>query len=265
MAKETSGEESLKLLIILRPATPLCSGYKEKTLILTTSPKTGLQLKEVIEKELQIPVCVQKIFFDTVCVSDKSQLCLRQEDVLTVEYTTEADTKEIHELIEKIQTMTSELMDKLQELSLDTTLSMDPETIHSLIQNCFRTMTPERGRANRLHFIHNHGIEIVHDLYRVLSSIHWSLMNYDLLSLERATLTILCDVSSLIGARCMLLRQPNVIKHLCLSALKKDIVPYQHVTPLIPTDATYFTKIRIRSENASIIDIMIRAMGVLTK
>ena len=262
MAEQTSGETSIELLIRLRPATSLCSDCTEKTIVLKPRPLNGIQLKESIEKELQIPVCVQKIFFDSVCITDRqptSQLYLREKDIVTVEYTTDADTKEVNELIKKMQSVIIELTNEV------TRPDLDPCLIEALIQHCFRSLTPERLRVNRLHFIHNHGIETSLSLHQLLSSINSTATNIEMLYLERTILAILCDFSAVIGARYILIEQPNVIKYLCMSVLKKEIVPYQTVSVLVPPDASQLTRQLLRYKNALLVEIMIRAMGVLTK
>ncbi len=248
----------LELLVRLRPTASTASKCTEKSITFESAPENGLQLKQAIENELQIPVCLQTISLKSASITDGqllSGLYLRKDDVLTVEYTTEADTKDMNELLRLLQSF---IIDDSSVNTEDN--STDTFTIEELLRKCLQPPTSERTKANRLHFVSKNGIHTCLSIYKVLAPLPWQAMTIETLLLERLILMVLCDLSAANTARQLLMKQPKVVEHLRMSILKTNIHPYELVALKTADGDVLNPQLQL-----IVMEIMIRAMGIITK
>ena len=248
----------LELLVRLRPTASTASKCTEKSISFESAPENGLQLKQAIENELQIPVCLQTISLKSGIITDGqllSELYLRKDDVLTVEYTTEADTKDMNELLRLLQSFIID--DSSVNIEND---SNDLLTIEELIHKCLQPPTSERTKANRFHFVSKNGIQTCLAIYKALASIPWPSTTIEMLLLERLILFVLCDLSAANTARQLLMKQPKVVEYLCMSILKAKIHPYKLVALKTADGDAVNPQLQL-----IVMEIMIRAMGIITK
>ena len=201
-------------------------------------PITGRHLKRLIENQLQIPVCVQKLFFHSQPVLDNQclkVLYLRDGDVITVEYTTQADIKEVVEIIQimrnaiqfiemhkqVLQNPSHKLATKMRVEIKD---AINPLPVESLHRIYFTPSNSEKAIVNRLCFVHNNGITVIVKLHRLLSTFKWKRMPTEMQEMEYVVLTILWHLSAKFGIRCLLFKQPQLFSQLCASILREKII-----------------------------------------
>ena len=221
-------------------------------------PRTGKQLKELIESNLQIPVCVQKLFFHSQPVLDNQcllSLYLRDGDVITVEYTTQADLKEIVKIIQIMDDAVNFIENHKYELqnSSNETMNVDntirPQQVEHL-RDYFDPYISEKVTANRLCFVHNNGIQVAVKLHRLLSSLSWDQMPVEMQKMECSVLKILWHLSSKFGIRCLIFKQPELFDQLCATILREKVNSFGPVH---------------QNMNYLLMKTMLQGMGIIVK
>ena len=262
-ANASLDHQLLDLTLHLRPKTEKGPGPRNIKLSLSEYPRTGLELKKSVENQLQIPVCMQRICIGCTELSNNQllrPLYLRDEDILTVDFITEADTKKVDEALAAMVLMT---LNENQNINV-----LDHDPVEALVVQCLLPVGSERVVANRNHFVYNGGIELTIALHKQLASRTLNCMSLEMLYLERSVLMVLCDLSATTGTRNLLLKQPGFVNQLCMSVLKQQIFPYQEV-PVPMEEESYDNTVDKKQialqKRMLLVEIMIRAMGVLTK
>ena len=267
----------VELIVRLCPTAKTAEHLRntERKLKFLSYPRTGKHIKEAIEKELEIPVCSQTLSFESQVIFDNQQMSLlyfQDGDILTVEFTTQADLKEVHEILESMKLIVKFLESNFQEF-FDNTISqvtdskiqtlIKPSLIESLVDKYFHSRDLDKGTANRLYFVHNGGIETTFMIHKLLSDIPWTSLLIEMQYLEYSILRVLIKLSVTIGVRCLLLQNPNCINQLSRSVLRWQIYPYQKV------EAPYNQRAAIRGsragQNALLTETMFKAMWVISK
>ena len=265
----------LELVIRLRPTSD-AQKSREKITAFPFYPRTGLEAKHHIEKEFQIPVCLQKLSFQSQVIPNNQPILsyyLKDGDSLTVEYTTQADLREVSEVLELMKIIIKFLESSLDDFNGPLPLSVDidriiqtlvkPLAVECLVTKYFMPVGTDRATANQLYFVNNDGVEMSIKLHELLSSIPWTSLSIEMQYMEHSILRVLWDLSSTIGIRCLLLQYPNLIEQLSRSILRQPIYPYQKVQASRQQHAA--SHATVMSQDFILGETMLKGMGVLTK
>ena len=204
-------------------------------------PTTGFEVKEILEKVLKIPKCIQKLHFESQEIKDVQDLTclhLRDGDTIGVEFPSLACIDDIGDVLEQMRSIDRLLVSSRLEFTSASPLSdvtdmqvqtvVKPTAVESLVCKYFSPSTTEHSKANRLYFVSNGGIELTLSLHRDLLSIPWDRLTIEMQFLEHALLRILWDLSSTLGVRCLLL-QHGVVDLVSQSMLRQRVHPYQNI------------------------------------
>lgn len=273
--KTEEGMEPLTIYVKLQPLAVSEEMPKSKKAILPSYPNTGLDLKLFIETEFQIPVCLQMLSFQSMEIKEKQllkQIHLREEDVITVSYTTSGKLKEIKQILDNMAAMKLILQVASVEftrpaVSPDTMEILerfiDPIEVEGLLVNYFIPATSEPSKTNRLYFVHNNGVSLTISIHSLLINIPWDKLTIKMQLLEHSTLRLLWDLSSTIGIRCLLYNYPKLIEQISKSILRVEVVPYKNISP--PASVNERRNLTDNYRQAILAETMFKGMGVITK
>ena len=204
-------------------------------------PTRGFEIKEMIEKVLKVPKCIQKLRFESQEIQDVQDLTclhLRDGDTIGVDFPSEACVDDIGDVLQQMKEIDGLLVLSQLEFTSAAPLSdftdmqvqivVKPAAVESLVCKYFSPSTAEPSKANRLYFVSNGGIDLTLSLHRSLLSIPWDRLTIEMQYLEHALLRVLWDLSSTLGVRCLLL-QHGVVELVSRSMLRQRVHPYQHI------------------------------------
>ena len=159
---------------------------KIQTLRLNPFSPSVQDIKKAIENEFSIPTCVQTLRYQSMTLPDEGSLLdacgyIRMGDVLTVDYTCEADVKRMNEVIEWIRRVNAALekeTDLPYTMEIETEAVIDEGSINDydfLAIEIFEWMQP-RGFVNKLHFQESGGLRDLVTLYERVITWEWGEM-----------------------------------------------------------------------------------------
>ena len=192
---------------------------KYKEIVLDRYPRTGLELKKHFETNFNIPVCVQNLLFYNTTIHDNTilkKLRLQHGDTLHLDYSSEVDIEYftglintlsrilaiLHVVITELESgadITEEMHDKLETDCMAFTGDCIPLRYFSV----FPTGTPN---ANQLYFIHNNGLHLLLQLYKLIHKLSWECLPFELQELEFSCLQIIWNFSATLGIRYLILQ-----------------------------------------------------------
>ena len=194
----------------------------EKTLHLEQLPETVLEVKEHIQSKFKVPRCCQALYFDSVLLRERETLYLyriRDGDTLHVHYNSEADIEEVLDIISTmkkmipfIESIQPELSEERVSHDLDVRISQNVKStlVESLAFEYFFPCASEKADANRLLFIDNGGLDLMHDLHTVLLQQPWRLTPLEMQYLEHAILRTLWNLTASFLVRTEVLKRPTL-------------------------------------------------------
>lgn len=248
-----------------------------KAVSFSSFPQTGLEMKRRLERELEVPVCVQSLFFGSTLIKDTQllrRLRLRDMDQITLEFPSHARIGVIDDVLRlmvEIKTLLNLIWIYFSDLVLEKTLSsdvdsqvqmiVDPVTVESLVF-LFSPASEPLPQTNRLYFIHNEGVELTVQLHSQLVDLPWDRLTIELQYLEHALLRILWDLSSTLGVRYLLLNF-SVLEQASKSLLRVEIHPHKWVKP--PQGQVAAGHASEETQRYILGETMYKAMGVMTK
>lgn len=249
-----------------------------KTVSFSSLPKTGLAVKQCLERDLSIPVCVQRLSFGSTLIKDAQPLKrmrLRDTDQLTLEFPSHAKISVINDvlrLMEEIRVVLDRVSDFFAQLppeeykltpEMDSLVQMivDPMTVESLVY-MFSPASEALPQTNRLYFVHNGGVELAMRLHGQLVALPWTKLTIEMQYLEHALLRILWDLSSTLGVRYLLLDFP-VLEQASKSLMRVEVSPHKWVKPPEVQNAAAHTN--EQTQRYILGETMYKAMGVMTK
>ena len=213
---------------------------KEKKLYLEQPPKTVSEIKEQIQSKFKVPSCCQILYFDSVLLREGESLstyCIRDMDVLHLDYNSEADIEEVLDIISTMRKMITFIVSIQPELSSES-ISQDLNTrivrnvkatqIESLFSKYFVPLASERADANRLLFVHNEGVEVMHELHVVLLKQPWRTTPLEMQYLEHAILCTMGHLSASILHGTQVLKR-DTVNAITESMLRVQILPNKHI------------------------------------
>ena len=192
-----------------------------------------LNLKQEIEDQFNIPVCVQSLVYESQCHSDAaclSALKMRSGDSLLVEYYSEGDCKEVIQVIHWMSLLLAVL--KTENPSVDTGMSqgledlvmmgIDAGFIEDLAFEYFFPWLSPKKYVNKLHFVHNGGVDIILELYRLLLRNPWPRCVLKLKYIEYGILRILWNLSETFALRRLIVRHGGL--QMCMKSLQRKVL-----------------------------------------
>ena len=214
---------------------------KEELLCLEQPPDTVLEVKEKIQSKFNVPVCCQALYFDSVLLREGESLYtyrIQDEDVLHVEYNSEADVEEVLDIVSTmrkmipfIESIQPELSSESVSQDLDTRIRQNVKVaqVESLPSTYFFPHASARADANRLLFIHNGGMDLMHELHVVLLKQPWGTTPLEMQYLEHAILRTLANLSaSILGGTQVFKRY--TLSEIIESMLRVEIFPKKPIT-----------------------------------
>ena len=192
---------------------------REKSLTLENYPATAIELKQCIQSEYSIPASCQRLYFESALIGDDERLAsyrVRDGDTLHVRYNSEGDVRDILGIISSMAEMVC-FLESIQPELLKGTLSRGPVTrsvkvseVKSLTAKYFEPFATERANANRLLFVSNNGLELLHELHTILLRQPWENNPLEMQKLEFAILCVLSNITCSFFTRTLVLRRPTL-------------------------------------------------------
>ncbi len=185
-------------------------------------------LKLQIERNLKIPACVQSLFYETHPLREEApleSLRIRSGDTLHVDYYSEGDCEELIQVISWLSLLLDGL--KLESPSVACGISsslnqlvmmgIEAEFIEDLAFEYFFPWLDAKKYANKLHFVHNGGVDIVMEVYTLLQRQSWSNSLIKLKYLEYGILRVLWNLSETFALRRLIISRGGL--QLCMKSL----------------------------------------------
>ncbi len=185
------------------------------------TPITILDVKLCVENELSIPACCQELSFESQKLRDCDSvevLKIREGDTLTINYESEGMVEDVREIIKGMKSMNRFLRKKTIRKRLengsgcDTEISnnLDTVQVESLASAYFHPSADPRSKANRLFFVSNNGLQIMHQLHAELLRYPWDKCVLEMQYLEHSILRVLWNLSAAFSIRLLLLERPTL-------------------------------------------------------
>lgn len=185
-------------------------------------------LKLQIEKAHNIPVCVQSLSYETHPLPSNTaldSLRIRSGDTLHVDYSSEGDCEEVIQVISWLGMILGGL--KLESPSVACGISpglnhvimmgIEAEFIEELAFDYFFPWLDPKKYANKLHFVHNGGVEIIMEVYALLQRQPWGNCLLKLKYIEYGILRVLWNFSETFTLRRLITRHGGL--ELCMHSL----------------------------------------------
>ena len=207
---------------------------EDQVLALTTPPQTILAVKEQIEASFNVPVCSQRLEYESFVMKDGDEIGsfhIRSGDTLTVTYKAKAMCDEIRLVVDWMRSLKS-LMER-QTLHTDA----DDQQVYSTIMFGYQTGIMEDlayekfspwvspvTQANQLYFLQIGGLEVLLDLYSLMLQQAWSEIAMENKYVEYACMIVIAQLASSLEYRKMIIRRgvlPMCLKSLLRVNLKK--------------------------------------------
>ena len=186
---------------------------KEKSLTLNDYPKYAFGLKESIQNEFSIPACCQRLYFESILIGDSERLDsyrIRDGDTFHVHYNSEGDVEDILEIISSIRFFVESIQLALFEGVLPGEQTLTVSKIDSLNKKYFEPFDAERASANRLLFVCNNGLELMHQLHVMLLQQSWEDAPLAMQYLELGILSALSNITCSFSIRTLVLKRPTL-------------------------------------------------------
>ena len=199
-------------------------------------------IKALVEKEHNIPVCVQTLSYDSQVLTDKTKLDLlraRSGDTFHIAFLSEGDCEEIVEILSWFGILLGKFRQAIPSITdgidpgLDTmvALGIESEVLEDL---AFKYFAPwldatKRKYVNKLHFVYNGGVDIVSEVYRSLLKQPWPKCLLELKYMECGILKILWNLTETFPLRRLVMKHRGI--EMCIQSLmRQKLVPRQVIT-----------------------------------
>ena len=191
-------------------------------IVIPHTPRTVLDVKLCVEKDLSIPACCQCVIFESHELRDQDsikQQRIREGDTLVIKYTSDAMVEDVREIIQEMKAMRRFLQRK--DIRKCLASGCDPNSqistnvneikVKILVSVYFKhANSDETNKANRLFFIRNNGLQITHRLHKELLRHPWNNCVAEMQRLEYAIMRLLWNISAAISIRELLLQRPTL-------------------------------------------------------
>ena len=200
----------------------------QKQIEFVSLPKTVRDVKTKIENNYNIPVCTQTLSFESQVLSNDTNLeyvRIRSGDTFRVFYYADGNCAEILKVIGWFKVLLAALRVENPSISegisfeLERLLAMGIEEKHmdNLAFEYFHPWLDARTYVNKLHFIHNGGIEVIMSIYSLLFRHPWPNCCLKLKYMEYGILKVLCNLSETFTLRRLITKHNGL--QLCMKSL----------------------------------------------
>ena len=250
--QRSRGNKTDNVIVVRVPAQPRCKfrvmlhntirEVQEQRVVSTLGYPSSLQtIKQAIEDQLSVPVCVQTVRYRTQLIHDTTslnRLRVREEDLFDVYYPNEARVRYVCDLISSLRRIISVLQAAFSSLTMSTWIT--PATRTNLRRECHEFVTDNLPlkyfsvfpigfpNSNQLYFIDKGGAVLLLQIYSTLHCLPWHRLSFDMQRLEYACLKIFWNLSATLGVRQLILRQ-NIIDEVFKSLMRTKIERYKAV------------------------------------
>ena len=156
-----------------------------KDIYFDSPPLNTLDIKEQIQKQFSIPVCVQVLSFDGYTLkgnSNLSDLRIHNGDTFGVDYLAMGDCSDLEDIISWLRQLTSAIASQSSNLHDVTKIGARQGLIKNL-RSCFSPWN-DQSYVNILYFVDNGGLKMIIKVYEFLLQKTWNEMDQDFKYLE---------------------------------------------------------------------------------
>ena len=206
-------------------------------IVIPHTPRTVLDVKLCVEKDLSIPACCQSVIFESHELRDQDSIKeqrIREGDTLVIKYTSDAMVEDVREIIQEMKAMRRFLQRKDIRKSLANGYEQGGEfsnvikgqTVERLISAYFHPSDNERSKTNFLFFVSNNGLRVINELHQELLKYPWEKCPPEIYYLEYTILRVLWHTTTHLSIRKFFFQQST------LEAVMKSLVRIE-----IPADS----------------------------
>lgn len=211
---------------------------RRETIIFPAGPTTILNIKEKVEEQFGIPVCVQSLTYEAHHYLDSTDLekaGIRAEDRVLVRYTSQGDCQLINDVVEWLKAVWEHLQlepptsspqqsAKLRELF---SVENDEEHLCKLAFEYFLPWLNARKHANKCHFIYNDGLKIMTKIYAALHQKPWNKSTRELQYMEWRINSVLWNLCETFDLRRSIVRCGGL--NLCINSLLRQKLDWKMI------------------------------------
>lgn len=192
-------------------------------------PKTVLNIKERVEEDCNISVCIQSLSYEHHPLRSKStleQARIRSGDKFLVEYPSQTDTLEINKIILWFEAIKKYL--HIEDPSINNPISynfeelvmlgIQEEFIEKMAFTYLRPWLNARNYSNKLHFVYCGGLNEMMEVYAAIHTHQWKASVLEVKFVEQGILRVLWSLSETFQLRREILRRKNGL-NLCIKSL----------------------------------------------
>lgn len=255
-----------------------------RSLQLLAFPNTVAELQRHVETEFSVPQCCQSVVFESIPLHAGDSLFdhrVRNGDTFHVYFKSEADVKDIREVVNSMQEALTTIEDSYdlcphyyspdKEFVREDVLGLiflldqavNPDIVECLATHYFHPFTSERAIANRLFFLDIGGLNLLHKLHCVVSKYPWEVTVHSLQCLEKAILRVLWNITASFDIRLQVLRYPFI--QLCVKSALRVPIKYQVTSPKHLAYSGHRTPVYDHMQEYTLGELMYKAFGVLFK
>ena len=191
-------------------------------------PTIILEVKEEIQKQFSLPVCVQVLSFDGYTLRDGDKLSLlkiRDGDTICVKYLAKANCSDLDDTVAWLKRLSNALNPEIFPFYPESVIFFG---IHNqTIENLFEYLNPWYdptgvSYSNKLHFVHIGGFKFLMEIYAVILRKPWREMSEGMKYVEKSIPSILWSLVETIPFR-QLVFQHNGIQMCSQSLLRVQV------------------------------------------
>ena len=197
-------DERVTFGVILHCSKTGLSSHKQ--MYFTSAPALVGDIKREVERQYNIPVCVQVLTYDVQNLKDDLDLSfvgVRMGDTFHITYLSEGDCKEIVDIIGWMELILAAFGGEQPTVSTGISVEFDDlltngiqlELIENLAFEYFFPWLDERKYVNKLHFVYNGGIDIIVEVYTAVLTQPWEECLFKLKYIEYGILRVFWNLS----------------------------------------------------------------------
>ena len=243
-----------------------------RVLGLPAIPATVADLQLCVEKVFSVPICCQTVSLESVPLrgaESLSDLRVRNGDTFHVRYTSVGDVEDLLEVLHLMEVMaitieTQQSSGPYNTAEITILNQLCPEPLHALASVYFFPCSTKRAIANRLFFLDQHGLEILHKLFSLVSQKEWCYTPTSLQCLELAILRVLWNITAAFDVRLQILKYPFM--ELCIRSVKRvKLEPREMLVAPVHMACIEQVPGSEREQNERLAELIFKACGTICK
>ena len=231
-------------------------------------PITIHEVKSMIERDFNIPLCVQILSYEDQPMIEETTLqmaCIRTGDTFRVTYSSEGDCKEIREIVTWLKLVKHFILEEDPTISNSRlssnfeyllTTGINEEVMENLAFIYLYPWLDARKYANKLFFVSCGGLKIMMDIYAALLKHPWNESIKKGQYLEYSILRVLWNLSETFELRRIILSHNDCLKLCTRSLLREKMVEGVDVRHVHDS---------LKDDDMMLVDTIGAALGLLCK